>query len=106
MLYKFASTHTVVDKLEIFNNLKLIRIEYFIFHIFKRNIAIRFEDFSFYYRGDLLFFGASTGIRIYSNNKFKVKLNARNGWKNKQIEQIIKEFLIITDGKTRKKSFL
>jgi hypothetical protein len=106
MLYKLASTTTAVDKLEICNNERLIKIEYFLFHVFKRNVAIKFEDFLFYYREDLLFFGASTGIRIYSKNKFKVKLNARNGWKKEQIEQIIQEFLIITDGKTRKKSFL
>jgi hypothetical protein len=106
IVYKFLSTRTVVDKLELCNDEKLIRIEYFLFHTFKRNIAIKYEDFSFYYRDDLLHFGGSTGIRIFCKNKFKVKLNAKNSWKKEQIEQIIQEFLIITDGKTRKRSFL
>ena len=35
-----------------------------------------------------------------------VKLNAKNSWKKEQNDQIIREFLSITEGKTRKKSFL
>ena len=104
--YKFALTHTVVDKLEIYNDEKLIRIEYYLFNIVKRSIAIKYEDFSFFFREDLLHFGGSTGIRIFCKDKFKVKLNARNGWKKEQIQQILQEFLTITDGKTRKISFL
>jgi hypothetical protein len=106
LTYKFALTYTVVDKLVICKDEKLIRIEYFLFHIAKRSIAIKFEDFSFFFRDDLLHFGGSTGIRIFNKDKFKVKLNAKNGWKKEQIEKIIQEFLIITDGKTRKRSFL
>ncbi len=106
IVYKFLSTHTVVDKLELCNEEKLIKIEYYLFHTMKQKIAIKHEDFSFYYRDDLLHFGGSIGIRIFSNNKFKVKLNAKNGWKKEQIEQIIQEFLKITNGQTRKKSYL
>jgi len=34
-------------------------------------------------------------IRIYQNEKFKIKLNSRNGWKDKQIDEITSEFLMI-----------
>jgi hypothetical protein len=105
LAYKFALTHTVVDKLEICSEEKLIKIEYYLFHTFKRKIAIKYADISFFYREDSLHFGGSVGIRIFNKNKFKVKLNSKNGWKNTQIENIIQEFMIITDGKTRKKSF-
>jgi glutamyl/glutaminyl-tRNA synthetase len=106
IVYKFLSTHTVVDKLELCNDEKLIKIEYNLFHTIKRKIEIKHEDFSFFYRKDSLHFGGSVGIRIFNKNKFKVKLNAKNGWKKEKIEQIIQEFLNITNGKTRKKSYL
>lgn len=106
IVYKFLSTHTVVDKLEICCKEELIKIEYYLFHTINQKIAVKYEDLSFYYRDDLLHFGGSTGIRVFDKNKFKVKLNAKNSWKKEQIEQIIQEFLNITNGKTRKKSYL
>lgn len=92
IVYKFLSTHTVVDKLELCNEEKLIKIEYYLFHTMKQKIAIKHEDFSFYYRDDLLHFGGSIGIRIFSNNKFKVKLNAKTVGRKNKLNRLFRNF--------------
>lgn len=100
-VYKIAETHTVVEKININYESERILINYWFFFIKRLEKEISFHDFSFRTNDDSLFFGNSTSIRVFERNKYRIKLNPRNGWKKEQMDEIIKDFLIITDGKTR-----
>lgn len=99
--YKVMSTHSAVDKLIIDGDIREITITYWWFYFIKKKKIIKFEEFSFWTNDDTLLFGSSKSIRIYQNNKYKIKLNARNSWKKEQIEEITNEFLLLTNGKKR-----
>jgi hypothetical protein len=93
--YKVLGTHTAVDLIEIdFENKNVIFV-YWLFYFKKKTLKIKFEELSYKRRNDITILGGSLSVRIYQNGKFKIKLNSRNGWKDKQIDEIIAEFLLI-----------
>jgi hypothetical protein len=101
--YKVGTTHTVTDSIVIDYNKDFITFSYWFIYFIKKEKTIFFNELSFNTIVDLLIFGGAKSIRVYQNNKYKIKLNPRNGWKKEQMDDILKEFLVITNGKMRKK---
>jgi hypothetical protein len=99
--YKVATTHTVIDSILINDNLSTITFNYWLFYVIKKEEIILFSELSFYTNQDLIIFGGTKSLRIYKNNKYKIKLNQRNGWEKKHVDELINEFLVITNGKIR-----
>lgn len=93
--FKVLGTHTAIDLLEIDYENKEIRFVYWLFYFYKKKLTISYEELSYKNRNDILILGGSLSLRIYQNEKYKIKLNRRNGWKDKQIDEITSEFLII-----------
>jgi hypothetical protein len=94
-VYKVLGTHTAVDLIIIdFENKKVV-FEYWLFYFCKRTLTIEFKELRYKLKNDITILGGSLSIRIFQNNNFKIKLNRRNGWKDKQIDEIASEFLTI-----------
>lgn len=94
--YKILGTYTAVDRVKFDFENKLLTIKYWKYYIYRRVIEIRFSDLSYKNRYDtLLYLGGSIALLIYNKNRLKVKLNSRNGWKNRQIDEITKDLLLI-----------
>jgi hypothetical protein len=102
-IYKIISTFTAVDKVVIDNSKQEVRIDYWLFYIIKKKKTIKFSEFSFLVKHD--FYLTYKAIKIYQNNKYKIKLNAGNSWKKEQVEEIINAFLEITEDKERESSW-
>jgi hypothetical protein len=94
-LYKVLGTHTAVDLIEIDYENKRVQFVYWLFYFYKKTLTIKFEELSYKNSSDITILGGSLAIRIYQNKKLKIKLNRRNGWKDKQIDEINKELLLI-----------
>lgn len=105
LVYKLLSTHTAVDQIHINFQKNEILFDYWLFYVLRKEIRIAFTEFSFYTKEDPFLLGDANGIRVFYKNKYIIKLNARNGWKADQIDEILSVFLSITNGETRKKSF-
>lgn len=103
--YKVATTHTVVDCIVINYNKCTINFSYWLIYLIKKEKIIAFNELSFNTNDDLLLFGGSTSIRVFQNDIYKIKLNPRNGWEKEQIDEIFKEFLVISNGKLRNKKW-
>jgi hypothetical protein len=94
-LYKLLGTHTATDLIEIDYDNKKVKFVYWLFYAYQKTLTIKFEEFSYKIKSDITILGGSLAIRIYQNKKLKIKLNRRNGWKDKQIDEITKDFLFI-----------
>jgi hypothetical protein len=94
--YKLLGTYTAIDNVNIdFENGVLI-IKYWKYYVIRKVLEIKFSELSFKNKyNSLLYFGGSLAILIYKNDKLKIKLNRRNGWKDKQVAEIIKDLLLI-----------
>lgn len=92
--FKLIGNHTAVDSLEIDYNNKNMKVVYWLFYFYRRELTISFEELSYKNRNDILIMGGYS-LRIYQNSSFRIKLNSRNGWKNKQIDEITTELLMI-----------
>ena len=92
--FKLLGNSSAIDSLEIDNENKNITVVYWPFYVFKRKLTIEFEELSYQNRNEMPIVGGFS-LRIYQNEKYKIKLNSRNGWKNKQIDEITSEFLMI-----------
>ena len=92
--FKLIGNHTAVDSLEIDYNNKNMKVVYWLFYFYRRELTISFEELSYKNRNDILIMGGFS-LRIYQNSSFRIKLNSRNGWKNKQIDEITTELLMI-----------
>lgn len=103
--YKVATNHTAIDSIVINHNKRLITFSYCLFYFIRKEKKVNFNELSFRTSDDLLFFGASTSIRVFQNDKYKIKLNPRNGWVKEQVDEILKEFLVISNGKMRSKKW-
>jgi hypothetical protein len=103
-VYKLMVNRTVTNKVVIDFFEKTFTVYYSYFYFIPIKSKIRFDDVSFCidYR-QTVYFGNAIAAFIYEKNKFRLKINARNGWKKKQVEEIIEELLVITDGKMRRK---
>lgn len=88
-LYKLSVTPTAVDKIVFDFINKLIIINYCFLYFKKEIVYISFDDLSFYTKIDDRISGNTLGLRIFENKKFKIKINAHNGWKKDQIAEII-----------------
>ncbi|RLD37267.1 MAG: hypothetical protein DRI74_07185 [Bacteroidetes bacterium] len=87
-LYKVLGTHTAVDFIEFNYDENTIIFDYWLFYFYRKRLAIKFSDFSYKTGYDISIVGGSFFIKIIQNNKFKIKVNKRNGWKKKQIKEI------------------
>lgn len=92
--YKLLGNSSAIDSMEIDNENKNITVVYWQFYVFKRKLTIEFEELSYKNKNDMPIMGGFS-LRLYQNEKYKIKLNSRNGWKNKQIDEITSEFLMI-----------
>ncbi|TVQ95208.1 MAG: hypothetical protein EA393_00005 [Bacteroidetes bacterium] len=102
-IYKLMVNRTVTNKVIINYSERTFTVHYSFFYFISKKRKIHFEDISFWI--DYLqttYFGNAIAAFIYENDKFRLKINARNGWKKKQVEEIIEELLVITDGKMRR----
>jgi len=90
-LYKLCVTPTPVDKVVFDFINKTIIINYCFLYFKKKIVCISFDDLSFYTKIDDRISGNTLGLRIFKNNKFKIKINAHNGWKKDQIAEIISD---------------
>jgi len=93
--YKVLGTHTAVDLIEFDYENKNVIFVYWLFYFYKKTLKIKFEELSYKNRNDITILGGSLSIRIYQNEKFKIKLNSRNGWKDKQIDEVTSELFTI-----------
>jgi len=73
---------------------RTVKVVYWLFYFNKKKITIGFEELTYKNRNDMPIMGGFS-LRIYQNEKYRIKLNSRNGWKNKQIDEITSEFLMI-----------
>lgn len=103
-VYKLMVNHTVTNKAVVDFNKKTFTVYYSYFYFIPIRRKMHFEDISFWiHYAQSFYFGNAIAAFIYEKNKFRLKINARNGWKKKQVEEIIEELLVITDGKMRRK---
>ncbi|MFN3555845.1 MAG: hypothetical protein ACK4VN_07790 [Bacteroidales bacterium] len=102
--YKLMVNHTVTNKVVIDYSERTFIVYYSFFYFVPKKREILFDDISFWiHYAQSFYFGNAIAAFIYEKNKFRLKINARNGWKKKQVEEIIEELLVITDGKMRRK---
>ena len=102
-IYKLLVNRTVTNKVVINYLERTFTVYYSFFYFIRKKKAIHFDDLSFWiHYAQILLFGDGIAIFIYDRNKSPLKINARNGWNKKQVEEIIKELLVITDGKMRR----
>jgi len=102
--YKLMVNHTVTNKVIIDYSERTFTVYYSFFYFIPKRRKMFFDDISFWIHYFQSFnFGNAIAAFIYENDKFRLKINARNGWKKKQVEEIIEELLVITDGKMRRK---
>lgn len=92
--YKLLANSSAIDSLEIDHENKNVKVVYWQFYVLKRKLTIGFEELSYKNRNDMPIIGGFS-LRIYQNEKYRYKLNSRNGWKNIQIDEITSEFLMI-----------
>lgn len=92
--YKLIGNNNAIDSLEIDYENKTVNVDYWQFYFFKRKLTIGFEELSYKNRNEMFIMGGFS-LRIYQNDKFRIKFNSRNGWKNKQIDEITTELLMI-----------
>lgn len=92
--FKLLGNHTAVDSLVIDNENRNVRAEYWLYYFIKRRITIGFDEMSFKNKNDNLIMGGFS-LRLYQNGKHVIKLNSRNGWRSKQIDEIISELVKI-----------
>ncbi|HBG70622.1 MAG: hypothetical protein A2W93_09635 [Bacteroidetes bacterium GWF2_43_63] len=90
-IYKIQVNSTPVSYLKFDYEHKELLITFRFLYLIKKRIIFKFGSFTYRVRKDGLFFGASESIRLYQNNRLKVKLNPKNGWTKGQIEEIIAE---------------
>ncbi len=103
-VYKLMVNRTVTDKVIINYSERTVTVYYSYLYFIGKKRVIRFDDLSFWiHYAQILLFGDGIAIFIYERDKSPLKITARNGWKKKQVEEIIKELLVITDGKMRRK---
>jgi hypothetical protein len=94
--YKLLGTFTAIDNVIIDFENGVVTIKYWKYYIFRRILEIKFSELSYKNKyNTLLYFGGSLAILIYKNTKLKIKLNRSNGWKDKQVDEIIKDLLLI-----------
>lgn len=88
-LYKILTTFSPVDYV-IFNNERSeLVIQYWFLYFKRRKINLDYDAFSFGVKPEPLYLGPQKSIRIYQDKKRLIKLNARNGWSETQIDEII-----------------
>ena len=97
LLYKILGTHTAVDLIVINEEKKQLEFSYWLFYFYKTSIAISFEDLGYKNRNDILIFGGSMGLYFFKNEKLKIKINRRNGWKDRQIDLLIEQLIAIKE---------
>ena len=103
-VYKLMVNHTVTNKVVIDYSERTFTVYYSFLYFIPKRRKMLFDDISFWIHYFQSFnFGNAIAVFIYENDKFRLKINARNGWKKKQVEKIIEELLVITDGKMRRK---
>ena len=90
-LYKICITPTPVYKIIFDYENELLIINYHFLYVKKQQIHINFNELTYFTSINSLYFGNTLSIRIYKKNKFKIKLNAHNGWNNNQITEILAE---------------
>lgn len=93
-IFKLIGNNSAIDSLEIDYENKKVKVVYWLFYFYKKKLTIGFEELSYKNRNDMPIMGGFS-LRLYQNEKYKIKLNSRNGWKNKQIDEITSEFLMI-----------
>jgi len=103
VLYKNFVTFSPVNIVQIDYEKEEIFFEYWLFYLIHKKRTIKFDELSLIIRDDVLLFGLSTSIRIFQNDKYKIKLNPRFGWKETQVEEMLSIFLTITKNEVRKK---
>jgi hypothetical protein len=105
--YKICNTFSAVSMLVIDYENHSIKISYWFLWFLKKNINIKFDELSFFVReGVFILSGYAIGIHIYKSNNYCIKFVTKNGWKEYQIDEIVKNFLQITNSKMRKKNNL
>ena len=91
---KLLGNHTAVDSVVIDNENRNVKAEYWLYYLIKRRITIGFDEMSFKNKNDNLIMGGFS-LRLYQNGKHVIKLNSRNGWRSRQIDEIISELVKI-----------
>lgn len=90
--YKILGTHTAVDYVKIDYQLQEVTFTYWLFYFLKKTVKIRFTELSIKNKNVILLLGGAEGLYVYQNERLKIKLNKRNGWKKDQIEQMSDAF--------------
>ena len=102
--YKLMVNRTVTNKVIINYSERTFTLYYSFLYLVGKKRVIRFDDLSFWiHYAQILLLGDGIAIFVYERDRSPLKINARNGWKKKQVEEIINELLVITDGKMRRK---
>ncbi len=102
--YKLMVNPTVTNKVVIDYAARTFTVNYSLFYFISQKKKISFDDISFWiHHAQILLFGNGIAVFIYETDKFRLKINARNGWKKEQVYEIIDELNKITEGKMRRK---
>ena len=100
-LYKNMVTYSLVERVIIDDSKEEIIIVFWLIYFIKKKIVIKYEELSFRAQIDGMLWGYSLSLRIFKNDNYRIKINAKNGWTEDQIKNIYNRFLSITKGRTR-----
>ena len=100
-LYKNMITFSPVDRFIIDDSKSEIIIIYWLMYFIKRKLVVKYDELSFRAQMSGALWGNSLSISIFKNKNYKIKLNARNGWTEEQVQKIYEYLLLITKGKIR-----